>query len=99
MVIGDAPTEKDEKEGKPFGGDVGQLLNKMLSAIKLKRENIYITYVIPWKNSKNENPADEEILEFMPYLQKQIEIIQPSFLYLLGSTAVKTVLSTPSSFK
>ena len=95
MIIGDAPTEKEEKEGKPFAGEVGQLLNKMLSAIHLEREDIYITNVIPWKHPRNENPTEEEILEFMPYLQRQIEIIKPSYLYLLGSTAVKTVLSTP----
>ena len=95
MIVGDAPTEKEEEEGKPFAGDSGQLLNKMLSAIHLERENIYITNVIPWKHPTNENPTDEEILEFMPYLQRQIEIIKPSYLYLLGSTAVKTVLSTP----
>ena len=95
MIVGDAPTEKEEEEGRPFAGDTGQLLNKMLSAIHLERKNIYVTNVIPWKHPTNENPTEEEILEFMPYLQRQIEIIRPSFIYLLGSTAAKTVLSTP----
>ena len=95
MIIGDSPTEKEEEEGRPFAGEVGQLLNRMLSAIHLERENIYITNVIPWKHPKNENSTEEEILEFMPYLQRQIEIIKPSYIYLLGPTAVKTILSTP----
>jgi DNA polymerase len=95
MIVGDAPTEEEDEEGRLFAGEAGQLLNKMLSAIQLERKNIYITNVIPWRHPKDKKPTEEEILEFMPYLQRQIEIINPSFIYLLGSSAVKAVLSTP----
>jgi len=78
-------------------GRAGQLLNKMLSAINLDRKDIYITNVVPWRPPQNRTPTDQEILEFLPYLQRQIEIIKPKILYILGTTAAKAILSTPQS--
>ena len=69
----------------------------MLSAIKLDRNDIYITNVLPWRPPKNRTPTDEEILNFLPFLQRQIEIIKPKFIFLLGATAAKAILSTPLS--
>ena len=97
MIIGEAPGKEEDEQGIPFVGRAGQLLNKMLSAINLNRKNVYVTNVIPWRPPQNRTPTDEEILEFLPFLQRQIEIINPSFIYLLGTTAAKAILSTPLS--
>ena len=97
MIIGEAPGKEEDEQGLPFVGSAGQLLNKMLSAIQLERKNIYITNTIPWKLPQNRTPTDQEILEFLPFLQRQIEIIKPKIIYLLGTTAAKAILSTPLS--
>ena len=97
MIIGEAPGREEDEQGKPFVGQAGQLLNKMLAAINLQRENVYITNVIPWRPPNNRTPTNEEILQCLPYLQKHIEIIKPNFLLLLGATAAKAILSTPLS--
>ena len=99
MIIGEAPGQEEDVEGLPFIGRTGQLLNKMLSAIQLKREDIYITNVVPWRPPQNRSPTDQEILEFLPFLQRQIEIIKPKYIYLLGTTAAKAILSTPLSLE
>jgi len=97
MIIGEAPGKEEDEQGKPFVGRAGQLLDKMLTAIKIDRKNVYITNVVPWRPPQNRTPTDKEILEFLPFLQRQIEIIKPSFIYLLGTTAAKAILSTPLS--
>ena len=97
MIIGEAPGQEEDEQGIPFVGRAGQLLNKMLSAINLDRKDIYITNVLPWRPPQNRTPTDKEILEFLPYLQRQIEIIKPQILYILGTTAAKAILSTPQS--
>ena len=97
MIIGEAPGQEEDEQGIPFVGRAGQLLNKMLSAINLDRKDIYITNVLPWRPPQNRTPTDKEILEFLPFLQRQIEIIKPQILYILGTTAAKAILSTPQS--
>ena len=97
MIIGEAPGQEEDEQGIPFVGRAGQLLNKMLAAINLDRKDIYITNVVPWRPPQNRTPTNEEILEFLPFLQRQIEIIKPQILYLLGTTAAKAILSTPQS--
>ncbi len=97
IIIGEAPGQEEDEQGIPFVGRAGQLLDKMLSAINIHRKNVYITNVVPWRPPKNRTPTDQEILEYLPFLQKQIEIIKPKFLFLLGSTAAKAILSTPLS--
>ena len=97
MIIGEAPGKEEDEEGIPFVGRAGQLLDKMLTAIKLERKKVYITNVLPWRPPQNRTPTDQEILDFLPFLQKQIEIIKPKFIYLLGTTAAKAILSTPLS--
>ena len=97
MIIGEAPGQEEDEQGIPFVGRAGQLLNKMLLAINVDRKDVYVTNVVPWRPPQNRTPTDQEILEYLPFLQKQIEIIKPKFLYLLGSTAAKAILSTPLS--
>lgn len=97
MIIGEAPGQEEDEQGIPFVGRAGELLNKMLLAINVDRKDVYVTNVVPWRPPQNRTPTDQEILEFLPFLQKQIEIIKPKFLYLLGTTAAKAILSTPLS--
>ena len=95
MLIGEAPGRDEDQQGIPFVGRAGQLLNKMLLAINLQREDVYITNVVNWRPPDNRTPNDEEILEFLPFLQRQIDIIEPKFIFLLGGVAAKAILSTP----
>ena len=97
MIIGEAPGKEEDIQGKPFVGLAGQLLNKMLNAINIKREDVYITNVIPWRPPNNRTPTDKEILDCLPFLHKQIEIINPKYILLLGATASKAILSTSLS--
>ena len=95
MFIGEAPGRDEDAEGLPFVGRAGQLLNKMLAAINLKREEVYITNVVNWRPKDNRTPTDDEILQFLPFLQEQIDLINPDFIFLLGGVAAKAILSTP----
>jgi DNA polymerase len=97
MLIGEAPGAEEDKIGKPFVGAAGHLLNKMLLAINLDRNKVYITNVIPWRPPDNRTPSNEEILQCLPFLQKHIELIMPKIIVLLGAIAAKSVLSTPLS--
>ena len=94
MFIGEAPGAEEDKLGKPFVGVAGQLLNKMLTAINLDRNSVYITNIVPWRPPNNRAPNSEEILQCLPFIQKHIEIIQPYILVLLGGTATKAILTT-----
>ncbi len=95
ILIGEAPGRDEDQQGIPFVGKAGQLLNKMLLAINLKREDVYITNVVNWRPPDNRTPNDNEILEYLPFLQRQIDIIKPKFIFLLGGVAAKAILSTP----
>ena len=95
MFIGEAPGRDEDTQGLPFVGRAGQLLNKMLSAINLKREEVYITNVVNWRPPDNRTPTDDEILQFLPFLQEQIDVVNPDFIFLLGGVAAKAILSTP----
>jgi len=94
MIIGEAPGADEDKLGKPFVGAAGMLLNKMLNAINLIRENVYITNVVPWRPPNNRTPNNEEIMACLPFIQKHIEIIKPKLILLLGTTAAKTILNS-----
>ena len=95
IFIGEAPGRDEDTQGLPFVGRAGQLLNKMLSAINLKREEVYITNVVNWRPPDNRTPTDDEILQFLPFLQEQIDVVNPDFIFLLGGVAAKAILSTP----
>ena len=94
MLIGEAPGAEEDRLGKPFVGRAGQLLDKMLAAIKLDRNTVYISNVVPWRPPSNREPSSEEILLCLPFIQKHIEIVKPSILVLLGGTAAKAILTT-----
>ncbi len=94
MLIGEAPGADEDKEGIPFVGRAGKLLNKMLEAINLSRDNVYITNIVPWRPPGNRQPKNEEIIMCLPFVQKHIELINPDILVLLGGTAAKAILLT-----
>lgn len=97
MLIGEAPGVEEDKVGKPFVGAAGKLLNKMLAAINIERNDVYITNIIPWRPPNNRSPSNDEILQCLPFVQRHIEIIRPKLILLLGSTATKAILATTLS--
>ncbi len=92
MIIGEGPGANEDKEGKPFVGRAGKLLDQMLHAIKLNRKNVYISNVVNFRPPQNRKPTDEEINRYLPFLEKHIEIINPKILLLLGSTALNAII-------
>jgi len=92
MIIGEGPGANEDKEGKPFVGRAGKLLDKMLEAIKLNRNNVYISNVVNFRPPMNRRPTDEEIERYLPFLIKHIELVNPKILLLLGSTALNALI-------
>ena len=92
MIIGEGPGANEDKEGKPFVGRAGKLLDKMLESIRLNRKNVYISNVVNYRPPQNRKPTDVEIRRYLPFLQKHIEIINPRILLLLGSTALNAII-------
>ena len=89
MLIGEGPGQKEDELGKPFVGDAGILLNKMLAAINLDRKDIYITNVVNYRPPSNRKPEIKEIKRYSEYLYEHVEIINPKMIILLGSTAME----------
>ncbi len=94
MIVGEGPGQKEDEMGKPFVGDAGMLLNKMLNAIKIKREKIYITNVVNYRPPNNRKPEPIEITRYSDFLRKHISIIDPKILILMGSTAMESLFGT-----
>ncbi|WKZ16198.1 MAG: uracil-DNA glycosylase [Candidatus Jettenia caeni] len=94
MFIGEAPGRDEDLQGEPFVGRAGQLLTKIIEAIDMKRSDVYIANVLKCRPPGNRNPLPEEIIICIPYLIKQIEIIQPKVLCALGAFAAQALLNT-----
>ena len=94
MIIGEAPGADEENKGEPFLAASGQLLNQMLRAIGLAREEVYIANVLKCRLPNNREPKKAELQSCPPYLQRQIELIQPKIILLLGRVAAQTVLQS-----
>jgi DNA polymerase len=92
MLIGEAPGAQEDRKGKPFVGPSGQLLDRMLAAIGLDRTKVYITNVIYWRPPGNRTPTSAEIAICQPFLERQIELIQPKFLVFVGGIAARALL-------
>ncbi len=97
MLIGEAPGADEDRIGKPFVGRCGKLLDKMFAAMQLNRADCYITNVLPWRPPGNRSPTDEEKAVCLPFLQRQIELILPDFILLLGGIALNSVMNTSDS--
>lgn len=92
MFIGEAPGRDEDMQGKPFVGRAGQLLDRMLAAIGLSENQVYITNTVYWRPPGNRTPTPEEIEACAPFLARQIELLNPRFLVLLGKAAANSVL-------
>jgi len=92
MLIGEAPGADEDEQGRPFVGRSGELLNKILSAIKFSREEVYIANIIKSRPPNNRNPEPDEIQACLPYLIRQIELIRPKIILALGKVAANTLL-------
>ena len=94
MCVGEAPGATEDETGRPFVGAAGQLLTKILAAIDLRREDVFICNVLKHRPPGNRNPRPEEVAACSPYLIRQIEIIRPKVILALGTFAAQTLLDT-----
>ncbi|MCZ8123405.1 MAG: uracil-DNA glycosylase [Magnetospirillum sp.] len=95
MIVGEAPGADEDRQGKPFVGVSGQLLDRMLGFVGLDRtRNVYIANVIPWRPPANRDPTTAEIAACEPFIRRQIELAQPKVLLFVGNISTKTLLGT-----
>ena len=94
MIVGEGPGQKEDELGKPFVGDAGMLLNKMLKAISIDRNNVYITNVVNYRPPNNRKPEPAEIIRYSNFLREHISIIDPKILVLMGSTAMEALFGS-----
>ena len=92
LFIGEAPGRDEDRQGLPFVGRAGKLLDKMMAAIKLDRSSAYITNVINWRPPDNREPSPEEAAMCLPFLRRHIELVNPIVIILLGAVAVRHVM-------
>ncbi|WP_171209013.1 MULTISPECIES: uracil-DNA glycosylase family protein [unclassified Ruegeria] len=93
MIIGEAPGRDEDREGKPFVGRAGQLLDRMLAAIDLDRaQNVYITNVLPWRPPQNRDPKPEEIGMMTPFLERHVALAKPEMLVVMGNISCQALL-------
>ncbi|MCF7859055.1 MAG: uracil-DNA glycosylase [Candidatus Cloacimonetes bacterium] len=92
LIIGEAPGADEDRKGEVFVGRSGQLLTKMLQAINLSRDEVYITNIVKCRPPENRNPNPDEKRSCLPYLEEQISIIQPELILMLGKVAAETLL-------
>jgi DNA polymerase len=94
MFVGEAPGREEDLEGLPFVGRSGKLLDRMIAAIGLDRSSAYIANVIPWRPPGNRTPTPQETQICLPFIQRQIELVNPDVLVTLGNPSTQTLLST-----
>ncbi|WP_321966679.1 uracil-DNA glycosylase [Burkholderia cepacia] len=98
MLIGEAPGENEDKQGEPFVGQAGKLLDNMLQSLSLQRgDNVYIANVIKCRPPGNRNPEPDEVARCEPYLQRQVALVKPKLIVALGRFAAQTLLKTDAS--
>ena len=94
MIIGEAPGKEEEETNKTFQGEHGALLEKMLLAINIKKENVYSSYAINFRPPEDRKPTSQEIKRYSVFLKEHISIIDPKIVILFGSTAMESVISS-----
>ena len=97
IFVGEAPGADEDAQGRPFVGRAGQLLDKIIIACGLKRSDVFIGNILKCRPPGNRDPRADEIISCLPYLQRQIEIIEPEILIALGAHAAKTLLDSTKS--
>ncbi len=93
MFIGEGPSYDEDQQGRPFVGEAGELLTKMITAMQFPREQVYITNIVKCRPPKSRNPLAEEANLCLPYLQRQIELIKPKVIVVLGAIPLKYLLN------
>jgi uracil-DNA glycosylase family 4 len=91
MVIGEAPGAEEDRQGLPFVGPAGKLLDRMLAAIGLARAEVYISNILPWRPPGNRSPTAEEIALCQPFIERQIALVRPRIVMLVGGISAKTL--------
>ncbi len=100
MIVGEAPGREEDLQGRPFVGEAGQLLDRMLAAIGMARDHadatraVYITNILPYRPPQNRDPNAEERAMFRPFVQRHIELVAPDLLVLMGRISTETLLDT-----
>ena len=97
LIIGEAPGIEEDQQGEPFVGPAGQLLNAMLAAIGLQRQQVYIANVLKCRPPNNRDPHVDEAASCLPYLHRQIALIQPKMILLLGRVAAQHMLGSDAN--
>jgi uracil-DNA glycosylase len=92
MIVGEAPGQNEDQQGLPFVGAAGQLLNQLLASVGITREDVYITNIIKCRPPGNRDPLPEEVTSCSAYLDRQVELIRPAVILLLGRHAVQRLL-------
>lgn len=97
MIVGEAPGADEDRQGEPFVGRAGQLLNNMLLAIGLQRQQVYIANILKCRPPNNRDPRPEEVVKCEPYLKRQVELVNPKIILAVGRIAAHNLLKTETS--
>jgi len=97
LFVGEAPGADEDAQGRPFVGRAGKLLDRVIAAMGLKRSDVFIGNILKCRPPENRDPRPEEIISCLPYLQRQIEVINPEVIVALGAHAARTLLNTNKS--
>jgi DNA polymerase len=92
MLVGEAPGADEDRQGKPFVGVSGQLLDRMLASINLDRDHVYVSNILLWRPPGNRTPTPEETALFLPIIRRHIQLVQPKIIIAVGGSAAKTLL-------
>lgn len=96
VFVGEGPGRDEDLQGEPFVGRAGQLLTRIVEAMGLKRQDVYICNVVKCRPPENRNPESDEISACKPFLEKQLDVIKPKVIVALGNIAIQTLLNTPA---
>ncbi len=99
MIIGEAPGENEDKQGEPFVGAAGQLLDKIMMAINFNRSDLYIANILKYRPPNNRDPKPEEREKSLPFLLKQIELVNPKLILCVGKVSATTLLNQDATLK
>jgi len=97
VFVGEGPGADEDAQGRPFVGRAGQLLDKIINAMRLKRGDVYICNILKCRPPENRDPRPDEVANCLPYLQEQLEIIEPEIIVALGAHAARTLLDNTKS--
>ncbi len=95
LLIGEAPGEDEDRQGKPFVGVSGKLLDRMLAQVGLDRSHVRITNILPWRPPGNRSPTAAEVAACLPFLERHVALVKPKILVALGGVSAKTLLDRP----